>query len=31
MDREAPSLVLIDGEEVPGSAFKARIQEEHEV
>ncbi len=31
MNREAPSLVLIDGEEVPGSAFKARIQEEHEV
>jgi hypothetical protein len=31
MDREAPSLVLIDGEEVPGSVFKARIQEEHEV
>jgi hypothetical protein len=31
MDREAPSLVLIDGEEVPGSAFKARIQEEHDV
>jgi hypothetical protein len=30
MNREAPSLVLIDGEEVPGSAFKARIQEEHE-
>jgi hypothetical protein len=31
MNREAPGLVLIDGEEVPGSAFKARIQEEHEV
>ena len=31
MNREAPSLVLIDGEDVPGSAFKARIQEEHEV
>ena len=31
MNREAPSLVLIDGEEVPGSEFKARIQEEHEV
>ncbi len=31
MNREAPSLVLIDGEEVPGSAFKARIQDEHEV
>jgi hypothetical protein len=31
MDREAPSLVLIDDEGVPGSAFKARIQEEHEV
>ena len=30
MNREAPSLVLIDGEEVPGSAFKARIQDEHE-
>jgi hypothetical protein len=31
MNREAPGLVLIDGEEVPGSAFKAQIQEEHEV
>jgi hypothetical protein len=31
MDREAPSLVLIDDEGVPGSAFKARIQKEHEV
>jgi hypothetical protein len=27
MNRQAPSVVLIDGEEVPGSAFKARIQE----
>ena len=30
MNREAPGLALLDGEEISGSAFKARIQEEFE-
>jgi hypothetical protein len=30
MNREAPDLALLDGEEVSGSAFKAQIQEEFE-
>jgi hypothetical protein len=30
MNQEAPDLALLDGEEVPGPAFKAQIQEEFE-